>query len=130
MHEHRQIDYTGWFLRAVVAIAFVAIGLDKFDNDPRSEWIKIFAMIGFGQWFRYATGVVEVAGAILYIFPKTLIAGAVLLGGAMGGAIVAHLSVLHDGPLAVIPLVLLAVVVGIAVHIPDEPLGRHSNGAR
>jgi putative oxidoreductase len=129
--DDRNLDWTGWLLRAFVCIAFVVIGLDKFDPDPHNEWVRIFAQIGFGQWFRYVTGVVEVGGAILYLFPRTVIAGAVLLGGAMAGAILAHLTVLHDPITIIIPLALLAVVVGIAIRIPDEPIGeRRTKGAR
>jgi uncharacterized membrane protein YphA (DoxX/SURF4 family) len=122
MSEDRNIDWTGWFLRGCVAIAFVYIGLDKFDETPNGEWIRIFERIGFGQWFRHATGVVEVAGGVLLVFPRTKVAGAALLGGAMFGAIIAHFTVLHDAALSVIPLALLAVVIGAAVRIPDEPL--------
>ena len=120
--DDRNIDWTGWFLRGCVAIAFVYIGLDKFDNAPNGDWIRIFARIGFGQWFRYATGVVEVGGGVLFVFPRTKLAGAALLCSAMIGAIIAHFTVLHDAVLSVIPLALLAVVIGIALRIPDEPL--------
>ena len=131
MAGDRNIDWAGWLLRGFVCIAFVVIGLDKLDPDPRNEWIGIFAKIGFGQWFRYVTGAVEVGGAILYLFPRTCVAGAVLLGGAMAGAILAHLTVLHDPVTIIIPLALLAVVVGIAIRIPDEPIGeRRVKGTR
>jgi uncharacterized membrane protein YphA (DoxX/SURF4 family) len=123
MNDDRNIDWTGWFMRGCVAIAFVYIGLDKFDETPNGEWIRIFERIGFGQWFRHATGVVEVGGGILLVFPRTKLAGAALLGSAMIGAIVAHFTVLHDAVLSVIPLALLVVVIGIAVRVPDEPLG-------
>jgi uncharacterized membrane protein YphA (DoxX/SURF4 family) len=122
MDNDRHIDYSGWFLRGCVAIAFVYIGLDKFDDSPRNQWIGIFARIGFGQWFRYATGIVEIAGGILFVLPITCRAGIVLLGSAMVGAIVAHFTVLHDPILSFVPLILLAAVVGIGLRIPDEPL--------
>lgn len=115
-------DYAGWFLRACVAIAFLKIGWAKFDADPHNEWIGIFERIGFGQWFRFATGVVEMLGAVLYVPTRTRMAGAVLLGGAMVGAIVAHVTVLHDAVLSIVPLALLAAIVGIALRIPDPPL--------
>src|ERR1035438_8665502 len=124
MNDERHIDYTGWFLRGCVAVAFVYIGLDKFDEAPNGEWIRIFERIGFGQWFRHATGVIEIAGGILFVPPRTYRVGAVLLGGAMAGAIVAHLTVLHDPILSIVPLILLVVVVGIALRIPDDPLER------
>jgi putative oxidoreductase len=122
--DDRQIDWPGWFLRGCVAIAFVYIGLDKFDETPNGEWIRIFDRIGFGQWFRHATGLVEILGGVLLVPPRTKFVGAALLGSAMVGAIVVHIAVIHDAVLSVVPLALLAVVLGVAFRIPDEPLGR------
>jgi uncharacterized membrane protein YphA (DoxX/SURF4 family) len=122
MGDDRQIDWTGWFLRGCVGIAFVYIGLGKFDETPNGEWIRIFDRIGFGQWFRHATGVVEILGGALLVFPRTRIVGAVLLGAAMVGAIITHFTVMHDPALSIVPLALLVAVMGVAVRIPDEPL--------
>jgi putative oxidoreductase len=122
MGDDRQIDWTGWFLRGCVGIAFVYIGLGKFDETPNGEWIRIFDRIGFGQWFRHATGVVEILGGALLVFPRTRIVGAVLLGVAMVGAIITHFTVMHDPALSIVPLALLVAVMGVAVRIPDEPL--------
>jgi hypothetical protein len=44
-------------------VAFVFIGSTKFDNDPNGMWVKLFEQIGFGQWFRYFTGAMQVGGA-------------------------------------------------------------------
>jgi len=122
MDDDRQIDWTGWFLRGCVGIAFIYIGSGKFDETPNGEWIRIFERIGFGQWFRHATGVVEILGGALLVLPRTRYVGAVLLGGAMIGAIITHFTVMHDPALSVIPLALLVAVIGVAVRIPDEPL--------
>lgn len=122
MNEDRQIDWSGWFLRGCVGVAFVYIGFGKFDETPNGEWIRIFERIGFGQWFRHATGVVEILGGVLLVLPRTKIVGAVLLGAAMIGAIITHFTVMHDAALSIIPLALLVAVIGVAVRIPDEPL--------
>src|SRR5579859_6723771 len=82
-------DARGWILRAGVALFFVLFGVDHFSNQPNSEWVVIFAKIGVGQWFRVATGVIEVAGAALLVFPWTRFIGAGLLVATMLGAIVA-----------------------------------------
>ena len=122
MSDDRRIDWTGWFLRGCVGIAFVYIGLGKFDETPNGEWIRIFERIGWGQWFRHATGVVEILGGVLLVPPLTKIAGAALLGSAMIGAIIVHFTVMHDAALSIIPLALLVAVIGVTVRIPDEPL--------
>jgi uncharacterized membrane protein YphA (DoxX/SURF4 family) len=84
-----------WALRAGIAITFLLFGLEKFSSDPGSPWVKFFASIGAGQWFRCLTGVVEVAGAILLLTPRTVLAGLALLGSSMAGAILILVFVVH-----------------------------------
>jgi uncharacterized membrane protein YphA (DoxX/SURF4 family) len=55
--DRPRLDVLDWSLRIALALAFVYFGADKFNN-PRM-WIRLFDQIGFGQWFRYATGLVE-----------------------------------------------------------------------
>jgi putative oxidoreductase len=80
--------------------------------------VRIFARIGLGQWFRVATGLIEVAGGALLILPITKRLGAAVLAITMVGACVAHITVLHDPLTSIVPAVLggIAVVVGL-----DEP---------
>ena len=91
-------------------------GLDKFPSRPGSEWVHIFEQIGLGQWFRCFTGVVEVGGALLVLFPKTAFAGFAALAVAMFGAVLAHLLALHDGLLALVPAILCVALTVIACH--------------
>jgi putative oxidoreductase len=72
-----------WLVRTGIAVAFVIFGLEKF-NGP--QWVKIFQQIGWGQWFRYFTGVVEIAGGALLLLPWTVTAGLALLVCTMGSA--------------------------------------------
>jgi uncharacterized membrane protein YphA (DoxX/SURF4 family) len=75
-----------WILRGAIAIAFVAIGLEKFPSEPGSSWVKLFQEIGLGQWFRYFTGVVEILGGVLVFIPWTVSAGLALLACTMASA--------------------------------------------
>src|SRR5712691_1551996 len=99
-----------WTLQVLVALAFVAAGSGKLLGS--SEMIALFDAVGIGQWFRYVTGSLEVAGGLLLIVPGKAAFGAVLLACVMAGASVAHLTVLHTAPTA--PLVLFAVTALIA----------------
>ncbi len=47
-----------WLLRLAVASIFVSSGLEKFGVGPGQEWIRMFAKIGLGDWFRYLTGAI------------------------------------------------------------------------
>jgi putative oxidoreductase len=49
--------------------------------------VALFTAIGFGQWFRYVTGILELTGAIPIIVPKTRRIGAALLATIMLGAV-------------------------------------------
>ena len=70
-------------------------------------WLRVFNDIGFGQWFRYVTGVVELLGGCLLLVPRaTLIAVAVLIC-TMAGALLVHITVVGIGPQTVAVSVLI-----------------------
>ena len=99
-----------WVLQGVVAAAFFAAGAAKLAG--AAYMVQLFDQIGLGQWFRYLTGVVEVAGAVALIYPRLAPIGGLWLGGTMVGAVLAHLFVLHTSPAAAIVLgVLNALIV-------------------
>ena len=77
---------TDWVLRGGVALVFVLFGLEKFNSRPDASWVKFFTAVGFGQWFRYVTGIVEVAGGLLVLIPKAARAGLALLAVTMACA--------------------------------------------
>ena len=73
-------------LRGGVAFAFVLFGADNFHSGPGTEWVTLYAQIGWGQWFRYFTGVVEIVGGLLVLIPWTARVGLALLAATMAGA--------------------------------------------
>ena len=93
----------------VIGLLFVFIGYGKFDNSPRGSWVQIFELIGLGQWFRLFTGVVQVAGGLLFIPSRTRTIGAVLLGSSMLGAAIVDVVVIGS-PVVVVPLLLLILI--------------------
>jgi putative oxidoreductase len=97
-----------WALQIALAAVIGAAGASKLAS--ASAMVQLFDAVGVGQWFRYVTGALEVTGAVLLLVPALAGLGAVLLGGVLTGAVVAHLTVLHTSPGA--PLLLL---VGLAV---------------
>jgi uncharacterized membrane protein YphA (DoxX/SURF4 family) len=93
-----------------VAFVFVSSGLEKFSIGPAQEWIHIFAKIGLGDWFRYLTGAMEIAGGVLLVIPFTTRVGVVLLVTCMLGAIACHLIVLGDPFSSIINVGLIAAI--------------------
>jgi putative oxidoreductase len=81
-----------WTMQVIGAAAFLAAGGTKLAGAPLM--VAEFQQIGLGQWFRYLTGLLEVAGAIGLLVPGLAFYGALLLVMVMCGALVAHLTVL------------------------------------
>jgi uncharacterized membrane protein YphA (DoxX/SURF4 family) len=111
-----QNSATDWALRAVVFAVFVFFGGGKFRPETNSAWIQMFNEIGFGQWFRFATGVLELLGAFLMLFPQTVSAGLAVLGTTMVGAILIDLLVLHQFADAFIPFAFLGALIALWLH--------------
>jgi uncharacterized membrane protein YphA (DoxX/SURF4 family) len=104
-----------WTLRIAIAAVFLFEGLDKFSE--RRLWIRVFTEIGVGQWFRYFTGIVECAGAVLLLIPRTSVAGAALLACTMVGALLTHAFVIGVGPQTLVVSALLGALIVTMVTV-------------
>ena len=104
-----------WGLRIFLALVFVYAGIEKFPSAPGAMWVKVFADIGLGQWFRYVTGLVEVLGGSLLLVPAATILAVPLLACTMVGALIVHVVVVGTGPQTVAVSILLAGLLGIWV---------------
>ena len=58
-----------WVLKLVLAALFLLAGGAKLAGLP--AMVAVFEQVGLGQWFRYFTGVLEVGGALLLLWPAT-----------------------------------------------------------
>lgn len=94
-----------WWPRVAVAFLFFFVGKSKFS--AQSSWIKTFEQIGFGQWFRYLTGAIQMLGAIAVLIPRIFPWGIVMLACTMLGAIVAWIFLLGTPFNAIFPAALL-----------------------
>jgi putative oxidoreductase len=110
----RQDVLISWILRLGVAGVFLSVGASKFD--AHSYWVKLFNQIGWGDWFRYLTGILQVIGAVLVIVPRTFLIGIGILACTMLGA--AAVWIVKFGALAnaIIPAAVLVALVAIGFH--------------
>jgi putative oxidoreductase len=86
--RRERTDAFSWILRIVLAALFLFEGVGKFPDSRL--WLRIFEQIGFGQWFRYFTGIIEVVGALMLLVPKATLVGVGLLVCTMVGALLVH----------------------------------------
>jgi uncharacterized membrane protein YphA (DoxX/SURF4 family) len=85
-----------WALRVVLGIVFLAIGITKLTGTAHTP--EYFAAIGWGEWFRYFTGLLDVAGAALLFVPRWTCYGALMLACSVGTAALISLTVLRGDP--------------------------------
>jgi putative oxidoreductase len=95
-----------WILQVVVAAAFLAAGSSKLAG--AAPMVQVFEAVGFGQWFRYLTGLLEIGGAILLLIPGLASFGAITLATVGFGAILAHLLLLGGNAVPAIALFIAA----------------------
>ena len=95
-----------WGVRVLLALAFGAAGAAKLAG--AQQMVQVFDAIGFGQWFRYLTGLVEVGGAVLLLVPATGFLGGLLLLATMVCAVATHLLLIGGNPAPALVLALLS----------------------
>jgi putative oxidoreductase len=94
-----------WILQVLAAVAFFAAGSSKWAGVP--AMVALFGKLGLGQWFRYVTGTIEIASAILLLIPRMTFYGAALLTCTMVGALFAHALVVGGNPTPAIVLLVI-----------------------
>jgi putative oxidoreductase len=105
-------------LKALLTAAFVAAGAAKLVG--AAPMVAVFEMIGWGQWFRTLTGVIEVGAAILLWVPGLQYVGAGLLVATMIAAVGFHVLVL--GP-SLVPALVLGLLAAAVLWVYRDQIG-------
>jgi hypothetical protein len=95
---------------------FLFSGAEKLSSNPGTPWFDLYNQIGFGQWFRYLTGILEILGAALVMVSSAVTAGLVLLGCVMAGAVIVFAIVLRHPADALIPFALICALASFWLH--------------
>lgn len=87
-----------WALRLVIGALFLFAAFTKLSG--QQMMIDEFETVGLGQWFRYFTGLLELAGGILVLIPAYSVPGALVLllvdvGAFFAQAFVIKMDVIH-----------------------------------
>jgi hypothetical protein len=97
-------------LRVILGLAFLAIAAVKLTGASHTP--QMFANIGWGQWFRYLTGALDLVGAALVLMPRSAFYGALILMCTVGFAVILTFAGrIHDSPVAPLALMVLAAAV-------------------
>ena len=107
-----------WFVQIALAGMFLLAGGSKLAGAP--AMVTLFNTVGVGQWFRYATGIIEVGSAIALLVPSIAVFGALALVPTMIGAVAAELFIVGDS--AIPPAVLLLGAIGVVWVRRDQLL--------
>ncbi len=83
-------------LHVVLAVIFAFVGATKLTGTGNT--VEYFTAIGWGQWFRYLTGLLDLAGAALLFVPRCSFYGALMLACSVGLATLISLTVLQSNP--------------------------------
>lgn len=81
-----------WVCRIIAAAIMLQTLYFKFTGAPES--VFIFSKMNLESWWRYGQGIWELFASVLLLMPRTVWAGGVLTLGAIGAAIVSHITVL------------------------------------
>ena len=101
-----------WVVQVLGAMLFFLAGFATLSGDE--QMVETFAAIGIGQWFRYVTGLIEVASAILLLIPALSGIIAVLAVPMMIGVILTQLLIIGGSPVLPIGLLIIASIVAWA----------------
>ena len=82
-----------WALSVLLIMVFARAGWDKFNDG--SGWARAFNHWGYPVWFRVLIGVLEIAAALLLLWPRTAAYGAALIIVVMLGGMGTHVFVEH-----------------------------------
>ncbi len=88
----RQQRIVSWVCRLIAAAIMIETLFFKFTGAPES--VYIFSKMGMESWWRYGQGVWELIASVLLLTPRLGWAGGILTLGAIGGAIVSHITIL------------------------------------
>ena len=87
------------------AVAFVAVGISKFEGASAMRWSERFGQWGYPANAQYVVGVFEILGGLGVLIPRWRRAASLTLGVLMMGALCTHV-VNAEFPRVIPPLVL------------------------
>ena len=102
-----------WILRFLLGVIFLGIGIEKLTGTMGT--IPFFNAIGWGEWFRYASGALDTAGALLIFIPRWTSLGALIITCTVGlGTVLCFTKALYNPSFPMVMTLLAATLVWLA----------------
>lgn len=117
MDRGRVRNISAWVLSVLLTLAFTAAGLPKVLGVQ--AWTMKFAHWGYPDWLVTATGVAELIGGLLLLFPGLAKIGAGILASVMAGALYTHIA--NQEGLQILRPILFLAVLGAVVWLRRPP---------
>jgi putative oxidoreductase len=117
--SRRSVAVALWAAQAVLALQLASGGVLKLIGS--AAMVELFTDIGAGQWFRYAVGLVELAGAVGLLIPRLCGLAALGVTALLVGATVTNVAI---GVAPWFPIVLLLVALTVAYVRRSQIRGR------
>lgn len=111
----RDGNIMAWVLQGLLAVYYLYSAYTLVFTD---DHVRKFDEIGFGQWYRYTPGVLEIAGAIGLLIPVLCGLAALGLTGLMVGAVFTEIFLVEKGD-AILPALLLVICAVLAWYRRD-----------
>ena len=109
---------TAWTLRGFIGLIFAVVGTTKLTGTGNT--IDYFTAIGWGQWFRYVTGSLDLLGVALLFARRLAPYGALIIALSAGLATLISLTVLQGNPIwsgpvmVFVPLIITMLAITLA----------------
>ena len=105
----------GWILSLPPALLMVMSATMKLARVPQA--VDGFKQLGYAEHLMRPIGVLELCCAVIYLFPKTGVLGAILVTAYLGGAVATHVRA--EQPVFFAPA-LLGVVAWLGIYLRDR----------
>ncbi len=90
--KNHKLEYISWAAQTIAAIILAQTLFFKFTAAPES--VALFTKLGVEPFGRIGAGIMELITVILLLIPRRAWLGAIFGTMTMGGAIMAHLTVI------------------------------------
>ncbi len=118
MTEDTVVSRKVWAGRIITGLVVAYLLFDGFIRVLKLDAaVGGFERLGYPESLVMPVGLVELAGVILYVFPRSAVLGAILLTGHLGGATAAILRL--ENPWFLLPISLGALVWG-GLYLRDD----------